>query len=79
MDDADGLEFYLERAAIIEFDGCKKRHDAEYSAAVLTYAYCERKGIGPPRVDLFPALGNVRGLSWSDEKGAPEYHWTPYS
>jgi hypothetical protein len=35
MDESDAMEFYLERAPIIEIDGGRPRPDADYAAIIL--------------------------------------------
>lgn len=71
MDDA--TEFYEERAAIIQFDGGRKRHDAEYSAEHLTRKYCERTGKPlPTHTACFRMY--TRGWSeWDEEAGEAHY------
>jgi hypothetical protein len=39
MDESDALQFYFERAAIIEIDGGRSRPDADYAAIILTRLY----------------------------------------
>ncbi|WP_320535264.1 hypothetical protein [Robbsia andropogonis] len=46
-------EFYAERMAIIEFDGCMPRHEAEHWASVATYRWCWRTGHPWPKDPSF--------------------------
>lgn len=80
MTESDALEFYYERAAIIEYDGGRKRFDAEYAAAILTFAFCKEHGVTTPKLSYFLGLSFGRDQVWSDEAGQPVYQYkTPYS
>jgi hypothetical protein len=73
----DRLEFYEERAAIMEFEGGMSRADAERGAAVLTNRYCDRKGLERLKDTQF-YLAWLHDIEWSDEDGAPRYTWKPW-
>lgn len=45
MDESDALEFWAERAAIMQFDGRCSQPDAEFNAAFLMKRFAERHGI----------------------------------
>ena len=70
MDDA--VEFYLERAAITQFDGGEDLSEATYGAVCRTRIYCERKKRGEPALDAF-AVYRLTALEWSDEEDKPVY------
>jgi hypothetical protein len=74
----DPLEFFMERAAIIEFDGGSPRHEAEFRAAVLTVRFCDTRGLDKPEHPLiwFCTLNRVY---WSAETEKPESGWKPWS
>jgi hypothetical protein len=55
-DDTDARELYTERAAIMEFDGGLRRHEAEYFALVAAWRYCDRTGANPPALDAYRLL-----------------------
>ena len=71
MDDA--TEFYEERAAIIQYDGGRKRHDAEYSAEHLTRKYCERKGKPLPTHKACFRIYDRGRSEWDEETGRAYY------
>lgn len=66
MDDA--LEFFLERTAILQYEGGLDRADADYGAVALTRVYCERRGLSEPTHPYFYAMRGGR-MEWSDELG----------
>jgi hypothetical protein len=68
----DPIEFFEERAAIIQFDGNRSRPDAEFAAAILMRRYCERMGIAEPKGHWTHGLPR-HGVSWSDDDGKPVY------
>ena len=70
MDDA--LEFFLERAAILQFEGGMGGADAEFGAVALTRAYCARMVIGEPDHPYVYAMRGGR-IEWSDESGCAKY------
>jgi hypothetical protein len=49
--DPDEREFFEERAAIAEYEGCLSRAEAEARAHALTLAYRERRRNRRPRPD----------------------------
>lgn len=64
MDSA--IEFFEERAAILEFDAGHTRRDAELLAVVLTRRFCKERGIAMPN---HPSLGAAFRLDaeWNDD------------
>ncbi|RKP44696.1 hypothetical protein [Pararobbsia silviterrae] len=70
MDDA--LEFFLERAAIMQYDGGKDLADAEFAALSRTRVYCERMGITQPKTDYFARFRLYR-IDWSESEGRGVY------
>jgi hypothetical protein len=65
---SDPLEFYAERAAILQYEAGLSQPDAEYYAVVLMRRYCERKGIDEPNDHWMKALPRAE---WSDDEGKP--------
>jgi hypothetical protein len=57
VDQSDAMEFFMERAAIIEIDGCRNRPDASYAAEFLTRRYCDRHGIDYLETPGFTPMG----------------------
>jgi hypothetical protein len=70
VDQSDAMEFFMERAAIIEIDGCRNRPDASYAAEFLTRRYCDRHGIDYLETPGFTPMMWGR-IEWSDELGKP--------
>ena len=66
----NALEFFAERAAIMQYEGGLSRPDSEYFAVVLMRRYCERKGIDEPSDHWMKSLPRAE---WSDEEGKPVY------
>lgn len=66
MDDA--LEFFEERAAILQFEAGRSRAEAEILAMVLTCRYCQRRGIDLPTEPKFRALLRI-DAEWKDDIG----------
>ena len=62
------LEFFAERAAIMQYEGGLSRPDAEYYATVLTRRYCARTGIDEPKDHWMKAMPRAE---WSDDEGKP--------
>ncbi|SEI14947.1 hypothetical protein [Paraburkholderia hospita] len=69
MDESDAMEFWEERAAIMQFDGGRSQPDAEYYAAVLMRRYAERHGI-EVKHHWLRSLTNNAG-EWSDAEARP--------
>ncbi|MDN7467019.1 hypothetical protein [Burkholderia orbicola] len=67
-DDANVLEFFDERAAIMTFDGGLPRHDADFRAMVRTRMYFEPRGILMPSGSYFSSFWN-REYGWNDDAG----------
>ncbi|VBI29145.1 Uncharacterised protein [Burkholderia pseudomallei] len=67
-DDANVLEFFEERAAIMTFDGGLPRHDADFRAMVRTRMYFEPRGILMPSGSYFSSFWN-REYGWNDNAG----------
>ncbi|WP_264840295.1 hypothetical protein [Burkholderia cenocepacia] len=67
-DDANVLEFFDERAAIMTFDGGLPRHDADFRAMVRTRMYFEPRGILMPAGSYFSSFWN-REYGWNDNAG----------
>lgn len=68
-DDAtNATEYLIERAAIMEFDGGLRRHEAEYFAIVATWKFCQRTGAQEPTAINYKYLS--RGLT-GDEPREP--------
>ncbi|MET3233798.1 UNVERIFIED_ORG: hypothetical protein ABIC54_006013 [Burkholderia sp. 1263] len=76
MDESDALEFWSERAAIMQFDGGCSQPDAEYFAAVLMRRYADRHGIEVKHRWLTAITRE--GAEWSDAEGQPVYNPAPY-
>lgn len=70
MDDA--LEFFLERMAILQFEGGFDLSDAGFGAVALTRVYCERHGLSEPSHPYVYAMRGGR-IEWSDELGRAVY------
>jgi hypothetical protein len=69
------LEFFAERAAIMQYDGNLSRPDSEYFAVVLMRRYCARMGIDEPRDHWMKAMPRAE---WSDAEGRPVMKREPY-
>ncbi|MDR6412212.1 UNVERIFIED_ORG: hypothetical protein ABIC62_005712 [Burkholderia sp. 1595] len=76
MDESDALEFWNERAAIMQYDGGRSQPDAEYFAAVLMRRYAQRHGIEIRHHWL--ASITRGGAQWSDTEGKPVSNLAPY-
>jgi len=59
-------EWFLERAAIMQFEANMIRADADYAAYALTAAYCERTGQRMPNEGYLAVLRPTDRLVWSD-------------
>lgn len=68
----DALEFFLERAAILQYEGGLDRADADFGAVALTRAYCARRGISEPAHPYIYAMRGAR-IEWSDELGRAQH------
>jgi hypothetical protein len=62
------LEFFAERAAILQFEANLSRPDAEYYAVILTRRYCARMGIDEPSDHWMKSMPRAE---WSDAEGKP--------
>lgn len=71
MDESDALEFWAERAAIMQYDGGRPQPDAEYYAAVLMRQYADKHGIEIK--DHWLRAMTRGGVEWSDNEGKPVY------
>ncbi len=69
-DDDNVWEFFIERAAIMEFDAGKRRHDAEFYALARTRLYFDPLGVSMPRIGYFAPFWNT-DFGWSDVDGKP--------
>lgn len=69
-DDDNVWEFFVERAAIMEFDAGKRRHDAEFHALARTRMYFDPRGVNMPRIGLFAPFWNT-DFGWSDADAKP--------
>ncbi|HDR9512069.1 hypothetical protein C5615_30200 [Burkholderia cepacia] len=69
-DDANVLEFFDERAAIMTFDGGLPRHDADFCAMVRTRLYFDPRGISMPTGGYFSCFWNTE-FGWNDRTGTP--------
>ncbi|WP_155755047.1 hypothetical protein [Burkholderia pseudomultivorans] len=67
-DDANVLEFFDERAAIMTFDGGMRRHDADFRAMVRTRLYFQPRGVPMPMGSYFSSFWN-REFGWNDDDG----------
>jgi hypothetical protein len=71
-------EWFEERAAIMQYDGGRSRHEAEFDAFALLLAYCWRTGL---RIEHGCYLNKRRikngQLVWSDEQVKTLYVTTP--
>ncbi|MFM0554799.1 hypothetical protein P0D69_28085 [Paraburkholderia sediminicola] len=76
MDESDALEFWAERAAIMQFDGGLSQPDAEYGAAVLMRRYAEAHGIDIKHHWLRLLLRSAG--EWSDAGEKPTAAREPY-
>ncbi|KVN34594.1 hypothetical protein WJ63_03460 [Burkholderia pyrrocinia] len=63
--DASVWEFFDERSAIMQYDGAKPRHDADFCAYVRTRLYFEARGISLPHGGYFSPF-SMADLGWSD-------------
>lgn len=72
-------EWWMERAAIMEYDANMDRADAEYAAFALVLRHCERTGARLPTGQYFDARRLPEGarVEWSDEKMTAEYFDSP--
>jgi len=68
MDQTDLLEFWAERAAIMQFDAGIARPDADFYAAILTRKLADRHGI-EIRHHWLRSITRMAGAEWSDDKG----------
>ncbi|WP_321913610.1 hypothetical protein [Paraburkholderia sp. J11-2] len=59
-------EWFLERSAILQFDGQMIQADADYCAYALTAAYCERTGQSMPNEGYLGRLRPPDRLVWDD-------------
>jgi len=66
MDSA--IEFFEERAAILEFDAGRTRREAELLAVVLTRRFCKARGIPIPNHPSLRAAFRLEA-EWNDEIG----------
>jgi hypothetical protein len=71
----DPLEFFEERAAILQFEAGRSRPDAEFYAVVLMRRYCARMGIDEPEDHWMRSLPRAE---WSDDEGKPVYERESY-
>lgn len=67
-DEANVLEFFDERAAIMTFDGGLPRYDADFRAMVRTRMYFEPRGIPMPSGSYFSSFWNSE-FGWNDSTG----------
>ncbi|MDN7428860.1 hypothetical protein [Burkholderia sp. AU45388] len=67
-DDANVLEFFDERAAIMTFDGGLPRYDAYFRAMVRTRMYFEPRGIPMPSGSYFSSFWKSE-FGWNDSTG----------
>ncbi|WP_175783760.1 hypothetical protein [Burkholderia ambifaria] len=67
-DDANVLEFFNERVAIMTFDGGLPRHDADFRAMVRTRMYFEPRGISMPSGSYFSSFWN-HDYGWNHNDG----------
>ncbi|KWF99064.1 hypothetical protein [Burkholderia cepacia] len=72
QDDADAVEFFLERMAIREVDGGMKRYEAEEWAMVDTRRYCQRTGIPEPRDGRYRVFVQLLDKGWRPRLQEPE-------
>jgi hypothetical protein len=70
MDNAE--EFFLERAAIMQYDAGMLRMDAELAALCLTRRWCDRHGIDHPELGYFYAL-RIAVIEWDEQQGRAFY------
>ncbi|KVX62712.1 hypothetical protein [Burkholderia stagnalis] len=63
--DASVWEFFDERAAIMQYEGGKPRHDADFCAYVRTRLYFEARGVSLPHSGYFAPF-SMAELGWSD-------------
>jgi hypothetical protein len=64
----DALEFFEERAAILEYEAGRSRAEAEILAFALTRAYCARLGMELPEHPRLRALSHIEA-KWDDRIG----------
>jgi hypothetical protein len=69
-DDEDVLEFFNERAAIMQFDAGRPRYDAEFYAIACTRLYFDPRGVGMPWASCFSPFWNTQ-FRWDDAVGKP--------
>lgn len=69
-DDDNVLEFFNERAAIMEFEAGKRRYDADFYALARTRMYFDARGIAMPRHGYFSPFWNTE-FGWNDHDGKP--------
>jgi hypothetical protein len=68
MTEADLLEFFTERAAIIQFDGGRTRPDADFYAAILTRRLAEAHGI-EIQSHWLRSISRIVAAEWSEAEG----------
>lgn len=69
MDDAE--EFFIERCAIMQFDGGLRAYEAELVALQRTRTYCALKDKPEPALGYFYAL-RMTTVEWDEEAGRAE-------
>jgi hypothetical protein len=70
IDDSNALEYFLERAAIMEFDAGLKRYAAESYAEVAVWRFCQRTGYAQPET---PSYRMIRAhLNWDSPREPSE-------
>lgn len=72
QDDANAVEFFLERMAIREIDGGIQRYQAEEWAMVDTRHYCQRTGIPEPRDGRYRVFVQLMEKGWRPRLPEPE-------
>ncbi len=79
MDSTEGaMEFYEERAAIMQYDGGSKRYDAQLFAEHLTRQYCDRTGKPLPEHSAFRFSFSRGSTAWDEDTGRAYYVPPPY-
>jgi hypothetical protein len=67
MDSA--IEYFEERAAILEFDAGRTRREADVLAVVLTRRFCKARGIPIPNHPSLKAAFRL-DAEWDDDNGS---------
>jgi len=68
----DAIEYFYERAAIMQYEGGKLRMEAEFSALCLTRRWCNQHGHDLPELGYFYAL-RAAVIEWDEQQGKAVY------